>query len=88
MSRVYESMTRARVGPFTVRVWKNENDFVFGPNRVVKRELGFLHQRSDRYLVVQLPEQIKQILETIPGVNAYEILDAQGDGALVYPDWP
>jgi hypothetical protein len=33
-------------------------------------------------------EVAEQIANTFVGINAVEVLDAEGNGGLVYPEWP
>lgn len=78
-NRLYESMTRVRVGDFTVRVWVSEGGLYVGPNKVVKEKLEYLPARTMAEVAV--------VLDGIDGVEAYEILDRDGNGVVVYPDW-
>ena len=77
-NRQYESMTKVVKDRLIVRVWRTEQEFTTGNN-------------SDIYSAVVLanddPQSISEILDTFPNVAAYEILDKDGNGALVYPDW-
>jgi len=34
------------------------------------------------------PEQLAEKVCTLPRINAVEVLDADGSGLLIYPDWP
>ena len=78
MNRQYESMTKVVKDRLIVRVWRTEQEFTTGNN-------------SDIYSAVVLanddPQSISEILDTFPNIAAYEILDKDGNGALVYPDW-
>ena len=77
-NRQYESMTKVVKDRLIVRVWRTEQEFTTGNN-------------SDIYSAVVLanddPQSISEILDTFPNIAAYEILDKDGNGALVYPDW-
>jgi len=77
-NRQYESMTKAVKDRLIVRVWRTEQEFTTGNN-------------SDIYSAIVLanddPQSISEILDTFPNIAAYEILDKDGNGALVYPDW-
>jgi len=77
-NRQYESMTKVVKNNLTVRVWRTEQEFTTGNN-------------SDIYAAIVLanddPQSISEILDTFTNVAAYEILDKDGNGALVYPDW-
>lgn len=78
-NRVYECMTRVQVGQFTVRVWSEVDEFAVGPDKRIVEALTLLPARSAL--------EIGRELDTFDGIAAYEILDANGNGALVYPDW-
>ena len=88
-NRVYESMTRVVMGQFTVRVWciekeiSYEGTFIdyellkFGPRQEIMDAIAGLYTAQD----------ISEALDKFPRVSAYEILDRNGNGAIVYPDW-
>lgn len=78
-NRLYESMTRVRVGDYVVRVWMGEGGLYAGPNKVVKERLEYLPAGSIA--------KIGEVIDGIDGVEAYEILDRDGNGVVVYPDW-
>lgn len=95
--RVYESMTRIplvvqepamrrgwnarQVG--CVRVWRSEASL----------EAACNPDRSDIYRVMEAlgPEastqEIITALDRLPRIEAIEVLDAEGCGALLYPNW-
>lgn len=79
MNRLYETMTRVVVGAFIVRVWRCAACLSVGPDIEVKQAL------------TEIPMQdvatIAGVLDGFTGIEAYEILDGDGNGALVYPDW-
>lgn len=79
-NRIYESMTRVQLGEYTIRVWQIEKGTITnGPDRYITEALNVC------------PPSVLLISETLdqfPDVSAYEILDANGNGAIVYPDWP
>ena len=79
-SRIYESMTRVVVGDFVVRVWKSEPAPNIGPSEAVTNAL--------QGLLPTYPYEIREALEIIPDIAAYEILDANGHGLVIYFDWP
>lgn len=80
-----ESMTRIVLGNYTVRVWREEPDLVVEPsNEDLIREAEFFY----RYDVGgRRMELLKRLLE-FPRVNAVEVIDLNGDGDVVYRDWP
>lgn len=77
-NRQYESMTKVVKGDFVVRVWRTEQSFTTGDNADIKVALALA---EDDY------RAISYILDDLPNIAAYEILDKEGNGALVYPDW-
>lgn len=79
-NRVHETMTRAWVGLRTVRVWTSAKGFEYGPNPAVLNALTPLHDNTP-------PHVIAKVLDELPDVSAFEILDESGHGGVVYPDW-
>ena len=80
MNRVTETMTRLTVGPWMVRVWRQTPRMELGPDQEVQQVLW--------NLINPAPADIADALDQLSGMNAYEILNADGNGALVYPNWP
>lgn len=80
-NRVYESITRHPVGPFSVRVWRQEDRLTFSGSHAVMALLNTIDPEGG-------PKAIAKALDAMPGVNAYEITMSNGNGAVVYPDWP
>jgi len=78
MNRQYESMTKVVKDHLIVRVWRTEQEFTTGNNSDIKAAIVLAN--AD-------PQSISEILDTFPNIAAYEILDKDGNGALVYPDW-
>ncbi len=81
---VYETMTRIIVGGFTVRVWCTSPTMKPGPDPDVLQAL------SPRFgqLRPLSPLEIASALNAMPQVAAYELVDASGNGGVVYTDWP
>lgn len=88
-NRLYESMTRVVLGEkFTVRVWREESELSSGNNADIRARL--LPPSSEWYrhqTFHDVMRHVSVILDSLPRITAYEIVDADGDGALVYPDW-
>lgn len=85
MNRLYESMTRCICWSHVVRVWREEPMITSGPNSEIMRLLRYVRQEK---LKGRLEiNRIAQVLDALPHIAAYEILDEHGDGAIVYPDW-
>lgn len=79
MSEIFESMTKAKVGIYTVRLWREVEDFtLFDEDCIV-------HMASIR---VPTPENILSSAKEIPGIAACEITNAAGMGCVWYKDWP
>lgn len=80
MVKTYEHLRRVQVGPFTVRLWiagwePDLSESVL--NRAIEAVGG-----CDR------TETACERVGRIGGVNAVEVLDSSGNGALLYPEWP
>jgi hypothetical protein len=78
MNRQYESMTKVVKGDLVVRVWRTEKSFTGGENHYIKAALDRV---DEDYHCISIA------LDNLPNIAAYEILDKDGNGALVYPDW-
>jgi uncharacterized protein (DUF2141 family) len=78
MNRQYESMTKVVKGDLVVRVWRTETEFTSGNNYDIKQALVLASPNHN---------SISTVLDGLPNIAAYEILDKDGNGALVYPDW-
>lgn len=78
MNRQYESMTKVVRGDLVIRVWRTETKFTSGDNEDIKAAITLTPSNY---------EAISEVLDTFPDIAAYEILDKDGNGALVYPDW-
>ena len=77
-NRVHETMTRVLAGIYAVRVWRAVDKATQGPDREVA---AAIRQASPTFA------GLTAALDALTDVAAYEILDANGNGALVYPDW-
>ena len=75
-NRCYETMTRVVCGEFVVRVWRTTAGLSTGPDVEV---VAALQNR--------VSGDISKALDALPNVAAYEILNANGNGCVVYPDW-
>ena len=85
--RAYELMRKVAVGPLTIRLWIDADD---GPCEQCEEradELALcasaLADEDDVPLLLA-----EKLANTLLGLNAVEVLDADGNGGLVYPDWP
>lgn len=91
MNRQYESMTRGTVGDRTVRVWATETELTTGPRRDIEEAIAAVNTEfmdgEHRFPNKWTCERVAAVLDALPDIAAYEILDTAGNGALVYPDW-
>lgn len=86
--RVYESMTKVVLGPnLVVRVWCTEKSlFREGPRAMVYEAL---QPFRGAYEWPRDMENVAKALDALgSSVAAYEILDSNGNGIVVYNDWP
>jgi hypothetical protein len=95
-NRCVEAMTRCNVGPCAVRVWTDQGSTeaplieLVGPDQNVLRRLKEVDDtwQTDAELDIgDVMELIRNALESLSNVAAYEILSAQQHGVVVYPDW-
>lgn len=87
-NRQYESMTRLKLGPYTIRVWRTEPQLAVGFNADIRRAIEWIEPEG----IGERPFDavacdVAEALDALPNIAAYEILDEDGDGAIVYPDW-
>ena len=81
--RILESMTRVTLPNQTyIRVWRQENTLQREYNN---KDIHTLCKMNIHLYPHQLAEKICSDLDRI---NAVEVLDADGAGLLIYPDWP
>lgn len=71
-------MTKVVKGNLTIRVWRTESDFGPKDNNDIKVALTLVDE--DYGL-------ISNAIDALPNIAAYEVLDKEGNGSLVYPDW-
>ena len=98
MNTLYESMTRVFVYPSldhdedatTVRVWRATRKPEMGPDSEIQAVIDravHVHRSSADSSPHDLRMSLIEALAAMPRVEAVEVLDAQGNGALIYPDW-
>jgi hypothetical protein len=88
---VYESMTKLHVGRFLVRVWRAESglkDSYEHANRDLYEVAKLLNNKWVENLFVIQPTEVANEYLKLDRINAVEVLDADGNGMVVYPDWP
>lgn len=82
MARFYEMMTKVSFTNYIVRVWTAVPEPVMGPDPNVLYSLGKMNVAHAKF------SDIKRKLEEVPDIMAYEILDIEGNGAVIYTEWP
>tara|TARA_R110000868_G_scaffold411755_1_gene708932 strand:- start:39047 stop:39319 length:273 start_codon:yes stop_codon:yes gene_type:complete len=87
LNRLTERMTRVNLKGFVVRAWTTAEEGDYGQDH---RVTGVLHDLGNR--PTDWPPAHSEIVEAIDSlghevVAAYEILDADGNGCVIYPDW-
>lgn len=80
-NRCYEQMTKVHIGRYRVRVWTTTLNFICTPDLRILTLANELDHRNPA------PYIISQELDKLPNIAAYEILDTEGHGIVVYPDW-
>ena len=86
--RVCELMRKITVGSLSIRLWiAADEDQLYEEGEILADELAMLAatMADDEMLPLILAAKLA---DTLRGLNAVEVLDEHGDGALVYPDWP
>lgn len=78
-TEVFETMTKAQVGIYAVRVWRKSDVFQFGDPECLA---------AVRAIPAREPKSIFEYLKAIPNVAAFEITTESGNGAVHYPEWP
>lgn len=78
--RVIESMTSFVIHPCHIRVWRQESDVqkTYDNEDIIAAVVAF----GSRNIV-----EIAQLVAVMPRVNAVEVT-SNGQGILIYPDWP
>jgi hypothetical protein len=79
MSEIYESMTRAKVGIYVVRVWRDVDYFTMFDEECT------VHLAT---ISIPTPDNILATVKALPGASACEIVNAAGMGCVWYKDWP
>lgn len=76
-------MLKMTTRTLTIRVWRQEEEVKnkYDNSDIVQR-VNLLHERE------QTPSQVAKMITTMPRVNAVEVLDREGNGPLIYNDWP
>ena len=85
--KLYERMTKVQLMGHTIRAWESVESLMPGPNHEITIALrsAVTGQPGDLHVT---PEGLAAVLDAMPAVAAYEILDPMGNGCVVYRDWP
>ena len=79
MSEVFETMTRGKVGIYTIRVWRESESFQFRDSEC---------EYAIASIVASDPAAIFEAVKKISQVSKCEITNAAGQGVVWYRDWP
>ena len=82
--RVIESMSKYSPLGLTIRVWRSEAELKsrYSHNDIVKLIDRLSDNRSTPL------HTYAQEIAKLPRINAVEVLDYDGHGVLIYPEWP
>jgi hypothetical protein len=85
--RVYELMRTVAVGPLRIRLWIDGDEGPCEHCEEMADELALcastLADEEDDPLVLA-----EKLANTLNNLNAIEVTDSNGNGGLVYPNWP
>jgi len=86
-NQVFETMTRYKPSKsITIRVWREEPELKVGPDEELMDAL--MAANKDRGFWTRQPQlRFIEAVKRLPRVAAVEVLNADGDGGLCYPDW-
>lgn len=86
---LFESMTRFTELPgLTVRCWREENDYNSDIETATYEEIRVEIDKLNENPHLLSRVGIATTLLNIDRMNAVEVLDINGDGCVVYKDWP
>lgn len=78
-----ESMTKFRLPDRTIRIWRQEQDaHQYSPVRPVVLQQAVCTSADTTI------DDMALALVKLPGVNAVEVVDLDGNGVVLYADWP
>lgn len=81
-----ESMTRIKLGCYTIRVWRDRTELPVY-ERYDDDDLNEI-VRSFGPVIDYDKSILLKTLSSVPGVNAVELIDRDGNGVVIYPSWP
>jgi hypothetical protein len=80
MTILIESMHKLDIGPYAVRIWREEPvGYVWSPEDAVE-----LPSFESPYVRTEIAAALLEL----PRVNAVEVLDRRGHGVVFYRNWP
>ena len=94
MPRVIESMTRCvwkwGFRTFVIRVWRQEESLSLWDNDDIKQLIEWKCRTADDIDPTTRPphEQLIEDIARLPRINAIEIVDENGNGVVLYTEWP
>jgi len=77
---VFETMTKVKLGNWTIRVWREEPGFQMGADAEIQATI-------QKLAVKPMPSEIVHAVGALPRVAAIEIINEFGNGGIFYPDW-
>lgn len=87
MNLLLESMTPVTVGPYSVRLWREEmlpllddKRHAFDKSEIMRVANGLSGDEG--------PLKIARTFIALPRMNAVEVLDPERHGIVLYRDWP
>lgn len=85
---IYESISRFNIGPWRIRVWREEKELGAGGNGDLRLLTDDLVTEMVSSGVIPDHEKLLTLYSGKERVSAVEVVDELGTGALVYPSWP
>lgn len=86
-TRVYEYMRRVSTESLTIRLWIAANeDQLQGDEAKADEIASLVHAMCEE--VDDPMEACYKVVDVFQCINAVEAIDDDGDGALIYPEWP
>lgn len=90
MNIYIESMTRFEFQRFTVRCWRMEESYDLQSEIITRRDIETVlnNMNTDAAHLFSLPQYIALAVLELDRMNAVEVLDSEGNGCVIYKDWP
>lgn len=88
MARVYERIERRDYNNFRIRMWcavsTLEDDIKWSVRRALTEAIRALHGDNGAQDIDGIAEKLSQL----SFCNAVEVTSANGNGVVIYPEWP